>query len=234
MAKNDFRPSCAVLLASGAGSRTGFARPKQFVKIAGKELYRHSLDVLLASPSIDKVTLVVPRGRAKKIEAKNEKLRIVTGGKRRQDSLLKGIEGMTKKFETVLVHDSARPFITEDVIKAVLRGAELHGAAIAAEKISDTVKESDGVFVKRTLDRTRLFAAATPQAFRSVYLDKIKKLLAGQQVFTDEAAVMEKMGVPVKIISGGKFNMKLTEKKDFEMTENLLRKNAKRLKRGRD
>ncbi len=224
MTESDFRPSCAVLLASGAGARTGFSRPKQFVKIAGKELYRHSLDVLLASPLIDEVTLVVPRGWAKKIRLKNAKLKIAVGGERRQDSLLKGISGIGKKFKTILVHDSARPFITGAVIKSVLREAAVHGAAIAAEKISDTVKEAEGVFVKRTLERTKLFAAATPQAFKTDQMGKIKKLLGGKQIFTDEAAVMEKMGVPVKIVTAGSLNMKLTERGDFTIAENLLKK----------
>ncbi|MBU3954869.1 2-C-methyl-D-erythritol 4-phosphate cytidylyltransferase [bacterium] len=233
MTGTDFRPSCAVLLASGKGSRTGFSRPKQFVKIAGKELYRHSLDVLLNSPLIDEVILVVPRGFAGKIKVKNSKLKITTGGKRRQDSLLKGISRLGKNFNTILAHDSARPFITDAVVKSVLSAAGAYGAAIAAEQITDTVKEVNGGFVKSTLDRTKLFQAATPQAFKTGHLEKIKKLLAGKQVFTDEAAVMEKLGMPVKIISVGRCNMKVTEKEDFTLAENLLEKNAKRLNRRR-
>ncbi|MEA2081526.1 MAG: 2-C-methyl-D-erythritol 4-phosphate cytidylyltransferase [Elusimicrobiota bacterium] len=216
----------AVLLASGEGSRSGFPMPKQFVKIAGKELYRHSLDVLLASPEIDAVTLVVPRGRVKEIRIKNKKLTIVAGGKRRQDSLLKALAGVGEETRTVLVHDSARPFIREAVIKSVLKAASSYGAAIAAEKISDTVKEADGGFVKKTLDRTKLFAAATPQAFKVVWPEKIKKLLAGKRVFTDEAAVMEYLGVPVKIVVAGDVNIKLTEKKDFTIVENLLERES--------
>jgi len=222
MKEPDFRPSHAVLLASGAGRRTDFSRPKQFVKIAGKELYRHSLDVLLASVLIDEVTLVVPRNSVKKIKIKNAKLKITTGGARRQDSLFNALSGAGKKARTVLVHDSARPFITEDVIKSVLRSAAAHGAAIAAEKINDTVKEVAGGKEKKTLDRTKLFAAATPQAFRADYMEKVKKLLSGKQVFTDEAAVLEKLGVPVKIILAGGCNMKLTKKEDFQTAENLL------------
>jgi len=222
MTEPDFRPSHAVLLASGAGRRTGFSRPKQFVKIAGKELYRYSLDVLLASVLIDEVTLVVPRDRVKKIKIKNAKLKIIAGGARRQDSLFNALAADGKEAHTVLVHDSARPFIQETVIKSVLRSAAAHGAAIAAKKINDTVKEVAGGFVKKTLDRTKLFAAATPQAFSTVYMGKVKKLLSGKQIFTDEAAVMEKLGVPVKIILGGSCNIKLTEKEDFKMAENML------------
>ncbi len=86
------------------------------------------------------------------------------------------------------------------------------------------MKEAEGVFVKRTLERTKLFAAATPQAFKTDQMGKIKKLLGGKQIFTDEAAVMEKMGVPVKIVTAGSLNMKLTERGDFTIAENLLKK----------
>ncbi|PKN00112.1 MAG: 2-C-methyl-D-erythritol 4-phosphate cytidylyltransferase [Elusimicrobia bacterium HGW-Elusimicrobia-2] len=222
MTGSDHRPSCAVLLAGGSGSRAGFASPKQFVKIAGKELYRHSLDALLASAEIDMVLLAVPASWVRKIGIENPKLKIIAGGARRQDSLFNALGFMGKDTRTVLVHDAARPFIKEKLIKLVLRAASRHGAALAAEKINDTVKETDGAFVKKTLDRTKLFAAQTPQAFRTGALDKIRKLLSGKRLFTDEAAVMEKLGLPVAIVSVESCNMKLTDRKDFEMAAKML------------
>jgi len=222
MTGSDYRPSCAVLLASGVGLRAGFASPKQFVKIAGKQLYRHSLDALLESAEIDTVILAVPPGRVKKIGIKNPKLKIVGGGARRQDSIFNALEVMDKDTRTVLVHDAARPFITDALIKSVLTAAARHGAAIAAGKINDTVKEAEGDFVKKTLDRTKLFAAQTPQAFRAEARGRIKNLLSGKRSFTDESAVMEKLAVPVAIVVVESCNMKVTDKKDFTMAAKML------------
>jgi len=218
----------AVLLAAGAGQRTGLETPKQFVKINSRFLFEYSREKFEKSRFVHRIIMVVPREFRNKIKIKNKKIKIVRGGRRRQDSLLNALEEICSETEVVLVHDAARPFITEKMIKVSVLTARGYGGAVLAAPCRDTIKEAEKGFVKKTLCRRKLFEALTPQTFRAEFLVKMKKLLSGKTVFTDEASVLEKMRVPVKIIAAESMNMKITTAEDLRIAGVLMKSSAGR------
>ncbi|MFH1956942.1 MAG: 2-C-methyl-D-erythritol 4-phosphate cytidylyltransferase [bacterium] len=216
----------AVLLAAGSGKRAGLKIPKQFVKLNSRFLFEYSLRKLEKSKFIRSIVLVVPRDYGGVSKLRNPKVKIVFGGCRRQDSLLNGVREICPQTEVVLVHDSARPFITEKMIKMSVLAAYRSGGAVLAVPCRDTMKVAEYGFVKKTVPRKMLFEAQTPQAFRAEFLGRMKKLLSGKTVFTDEAAVLEKMRVPVKIIAAESINMKITTAEDLRIAEVLMKSSA--------
>jgi len=213
----------AVLLAAGAGKRAGLKIPKQFVKLNSRLLFEHSLRKLEESKFIRSIILVLPRGYG---GVRNPEVKIIFGGRRRQDSLLNALEEISPRSDVVLVHDSARPFVTEEMIKKTVTAARRHGGAVMAAPCRNTMKIAGKGFVKKTVPRETLFEAQTPQAFRTDFIGRIKKLLPGKTVFTDEAAVLEKMGVRVKIITAERVNMKITTAEDLKIAEFLMKSSA--------
>jgi 2-C-methyl-D-erythritol 4-phosphate cytidylyltransferase len=150
---------------------------------------------------------------------------IVTGGKERQDSVLHGLEALSEAIEYVLIHDAARPFISSDLIECVIHGAREHDAVIPAIPVKDTIKvvETTGV-VRYTPDRKSLWAVQTPQAFR---LATLKYAIAECEkmgyVGTDDASLLEKIGLPVYIVNGEETNIKITTPNDLIFGEVILR-----------
>lgn len=218
----------AVLLAAGVGQRTGLETPKQFVKINSRFLFEYSWEKFEKLRFVYRIIVVVPRKFRNKIKLKSKKVKIVPGGRRRQDSLLNALEEICPETKVVLVHDAARPFITEKMIRDSVLAAREYGGAVLAAPCRDTIKEAERGFVKNTLSRSRLFEAQTPQTFRAEFLENMKKLLAEKAVFTDEASVLEKMRVPVKIITAESMNMKITTAEDLKIAGVLMKSSASR------
>jgi len=215
-------PSVSViLLAAGKGKRAGFGLPKQFVEIAGKPLYRHSLDFFLKLNFVREIVLVVPRKFAASVKTR-KKVKIASGGKRRQDSVRNALEKLDTASQVVLVHDSARPFVSRKIVGVLTKAAAKWGAAVPGTPVENTIKEIDGNFVKRTLERKKLFAVSTPQAFRTEFLNRMKNALSSGKNYTDDVSVLEDMGVPVRFVRMKKMNMKITTKEDVEFVNYLL------------
>jgi len=210
----------AVLLAAGKSKRfkKGF---KQFKKIEGKNLFEYSLEKFLSVKEVEKIFFVVPKD-FKTISIKNARVEIISGGRRRQDSLFNALSKIKENCDVVIVHDSARPFVTKRDIKNVIRETIKNGASICGMKVYDTIKLTERDFVKRTLPREKLFRAATPQGFRGEFLEKVKKLLKSKSKFTDEASVFEKLKIPVKIVVCENENFKITTEKEFKIAKVLL------------
>jgi len=221
----------AVVPAGGRGVRMGTNIPKQFLSLGGVPLLVHALQAFEQSPIISEIILVVPQDDCqfcredivpsygiKKVS------QVVVGGRRRQDSVLNGVRAANSDTEIVVVHDAVRPFVTLDMISQVVDSSKAHGAAIVALPMRDTVKRvnADG-FIQETLRRDGLWLAQTPQAFRrTVLLQAHQQGEANGVEATDDAFLVERLGLPVAIVQGSSDNIKVTRPEDLAMGEAIL------------
>ena len=216
----------AIIAAGGRGVRFGADRPKQFLEIDGRSILDRSISALAASERIHEIVVAVPQDHLDATTAAwaagaGKPLLFVAGGARRQDSVGYAFARVSAGAEIILIHDAARPFVTEDVIARAIDGAHAHGAAIAAVPVKDTVKQGgaeapDGSRVIRaTLSRDEIFLAQTPQAFRRDVLARALEAGAGTDA-TDEAMLVERLGLPVHIVEGDPGNMKVTTPEDLK------------------
>lgn len=222
----------AIIAAGGRGERVGGPIPKQLLRIAGRTLLERSIAPFDASDRVDEIVVVLPADLAasspEMLRDVRTPLRIVAGGARRQDSVAAGLAVVTPTSELVVVHDAARPFCTTSLIARTLDAAQETGAAIAALPAQDTVKEGrleGGAVVSRsTLPRERIYLAQTPQAFRiDVLRDAVSRDRddAGPDA-TDEAALVERAGYPVRLVPGDSRNVKITSSADLELAERMV------------
>ena len=209
----------AVITAAGSGSRMGAAIPKQFLKIADKTILQHAISPFEELELIDDILVVTSRDFAalcnelcsgfKKVKE------IVVGGKERQDSVKNALDLIDDGY--VLVHDGARPFVTVEIIKNVLKDAHRVGAAVAAVPVKDTIREQSHEG-GRTLKRSDLYSVQTPQGF-GVEILKEAFNKAYQEGFygTDDAGLVDRLGRAVAISEGSYSNIKITTKEDMPM-----------------
>jgi 2-C-methyl-D-erythritol 4-phosphate cytidylyltransferase len=221
----------AILVAAGKGTRMG--ADKLFLELAGRTVIAHTWKKFEDAKCIDEIVLVVGEGRQKEFEAVaatfhyRKSFRIVAGGAERQDSVWNGLEALSPKAGIVAIHDAARPCVTEALIAATLAAAEKTGAAVAAQAITDTIKESgDGQTILRTLDRSKLWSVQTPQTFRVEIIRRaISTARSKNLVFTDDTAACELIGQPVRLVPSPAPNPKVTVLGDLPFIELLLRQN---------
>ncbi len=226
--------NAAILVAAGKGTRMGPNVDKVFLELAGAPVVAHTWKRFDASPEIHEVVVVVRAGMesafaeiASKCDLKKP-FRFATGGKERQDSVWNGLATVSAGVELVAIQDAARPCTSAAVIAAAMIAARKTGAAVAAQSVTDTIKESaDGRRVERTLDRSRLWAVQTPQVFR---LEIIQRALAEVRrrgvAVTDDTAACELIGQPVELVVSAEPNPKVTRPEDLPYIEWLLQQRA--------
>lgn len=221
----------AILVAAGKGTRMGPSVDKLFLEINGCPVVAHTWKRFAASPLVDEVILVVRKGMESAFvdlaqeHGIKKPYRLVVGGKERQDSVWNGLQAVSKGTEIVLIQDAARPCTPAQVIAQTVAAAREHGAAVAAQPVSDTIKESnDGGIVERTLDRSKLWAVQTPQVFRlEIILRALTEMRARRVMVTDDTAACELIHQPVKLVVGTQPNPKVTRPEDLPYIEYLLR-----------
>ncbi|HVA14545.1 MAG TPA: bifunctional 2-C-methyl-D-erythritol 4-phosphate cytidylyltransferase/2-C-methyl-D-erythritol 2,4-cyclodiphosphate synthase [Stellaceae bacterium] len=214
----------ALVVAAGRGTRLGGARPKQYRTLAGQALLRHSVERLIAHQRIDRLRVVFhpeDRDLYDAAIAGLDLLPPVAGGAARQDSARLGLESLEALAPArVLIHDAARPFIDHAVIDRVLDALDQAPAVIPALPIADTVKRGEGGLVTGTLDRAGLWRVQTPQGFDYRAILAAHRAAAGMTL-TDDAAVAERAGLPVRLVEGAETNFKVTSTEDFARAEKL-------------
>jgi 2-C-methyl-D-erythritol 4-phosphate cytidylyltransferase len=220
----------AILVAAGKGTRMGPKVDKLFLEVAGKPVVVHTWRRFAEAKCINEIILVVREGMQSAFEELAEKFslkkpfRLVVGGKERQDSVWNGLEAVSPKTEIVAIQDAARPCTSEALIEATIAAARETGAAVAAQPMTDTVKESaDGKLIERTLDRSRLWTVQTPQTFR---LEVIRRALTEVRrkglLVTDDTAACELIGQPVRLVVTAQPNPKVTRPEDLPYLAVLL------------
>jgi 2-C-methyl-D-erythritol 4-phosphate cytidylyltransferase len=219
----------ALVLAAGRGERLGAKVPKAFVLLAGRPLLLHTLGALAASESLDRLLPVVAQadlGRFSALGGLDEidgMMAPVPGGKERQDSVRAGLTALPREVEWVAIHDAARPLVRPGDIDRVVAAARKHGAAILGLPVRDTIKRVRDGEIRETPPRAECYAAQTPQVFRVELLrEAIDKATADRFLGTDDAQLVERLGVRVAVVEGDASNLKVTDLDDLERAERLL------------
>ena len=216
----------AVVVAAGRGTRTGMPYPKQYRTLKGAPLVRDSLRLFALHPEVDLVQPVIHPDDAARFTAAAAGLGVATpvsGGATRQSSVRAGLEALAARAPAiVLVHDAARPFVSDALVSRAIASAQAHGAAIPGLPVTDTVKLVDAQgLVTATLDRAHLRTVQTPQAFAfPALLDAHRRAAAaGRDDFSDDGALAEWAGLKVAVFPGEKGNVKMTTADDFARAE---------------
>lgn len=205
----------AVIVAAGSGTRFGGPIPKQFTCLAGSRVIDHSVNAFRGLVSM--IVAVVPQGFSWEHP---EDVYKVHGGKRRQDSVMSGLQKAIDLGAThVLVHDGARPLVDSELIERVMRSTESTGTGLPCIPIRDTVKRTGNGKVLETVDRTDLELAQTPQGFKASLL---MEALNDAEMVTDEASAVEALGVEVTVVQGSLRNIKLTDREDSQIIGRLM------------
>ncbi len=221
----------AIIPAAGSGTRIGGEIKKQFLPLKGKPIIVHTLQQFEHCSEIDEVAIALPESAMSDMEAMVARYRLhkvskmMMGGKKRQDSVLNVLNRLTlKDSDIVLVHDGVRPFIETKRITHLLKVCKEYDAAVLAIQPKDTIRRSTGGgFFDQTLDRTALWLIQTPQAFRAKLLVKaFEKARQDKFYSTDEAALVERLGVKVRIVEGNYDNIKITTPEDLELGTLIL------------
>ena len=213
----------AIITAAGSGHRFGEA--KQFKKLHGKPLYEYSLDTFIKSRLFDEVILVIPNNNYEKIqrEIKREygsQVNLVIGGPNRQDSVKNAIQNSNPKSDLVVIHDAARPFITKSLIEECISACKTSDGAIIGMQPHDTIKFSKNNIVEKTIDRSNIWMAQTPQAFnKQKILEAYSYREFDDLIITDESSLMEKLGYKIIIVPGDGKNFKITTLDDWKRAE---------------
>jgi 2-C-methyl-D-erythritol 4-phosphate cytidylyltransferase len=211
-----------IIVAGGSGSRTSSKELKQFRWVYGKPMLLHSVQAFQARPGVAMVVCVLPKAYVGDpppwlFQSDIERLLLSVGGRERQESVYNGLGDLPPDVEIVVVHDAARPLVTDAVIDRVIAEARRGHGAIAALPVVDTLKEVDAENrIVRTVERAHLWRAQTPQAFPRALLVRahIEARAAGVTA-TDDAALFERLGLPVVVVRGTERAMKITEEADF-------------------
>lgn len=223
-----------VVVAAGRGERAGAPEegPKQYRPIGGKPVIQHTLERFLAWDATGPVVVVIHADDEPLFDAirtnlgANERIRIVTGGATRQQSVLAGLEALTSQGVThVMIHDAVRPFIDTDLLHRIEEALSAgEKAVLPAVPVADTLKRSVAGFVSDTVSRENLYAAQTPQSFDypAILSAHRNADTARRNDFTDDAAIAEWAGIPVKLVDGLVDNVKLTLKRDIAMADEKL------------
>ena len=211
----------AIIAAGGRGLRFGGDSPKQLLTLGGRPILARSVDAFVACDVISEIVVAVPADLASApppyLLERGKPVTIVTGGTERRSSVANAFSRVSDRAEVVVIHDAARPLVSDDLIRRTVAAATDTGAAIAALRAHDTVKQTNGEgAITATLPRERIYLAQTPQAFRvPVLRDALR--LGGEA--TDEAMLAELAGHTVRVVDGDPRNLKITTPDDLTMAE---------------
>lgn len=222
----------AVIPAAGAGLRMGVGLAKQFMELEGRPLLAVTVENFERCSAVESVFVVVPPDRVSYCKEKIVKRyalskvrQVVPGGRRRQDSVRLGLEAAQGQFDLVLIHDGVRPFVHPEFISRIIQAASQHRAVIPVMPLKETLKEvgNDGR-VKGTMERGSFRLVQTPQAFRYEDILSAHRRAAEEnwEEMTDDALLLERMGMPITVVEGLEENIKITTPYDLELARFIL------------
>lgn len=218
----------AIVPAGGLGVRFGADRPKQFLELAGCPIIIHTLRRLAACPSLDHIIVALPPTARPLFDDLLETFPVekpvtaVAGGAERQESVRLALAAVPDGTALVVVHDAVRPFATTELITATIAAARTDRAAVVGHPATDTIKLVRDGLAHETPPRATLYAVQTPQAFEAALLQEAHaRAIAEQITATDDAMLVERLGVPVRIVPGPRWNLKITHPDDLPLAEFL-------------
>ena len=220
----------AIIAAAGSGRRMGGGKNKQFILLEGIPIVARSLQAVAACPQVERLILVAAPEQITALEELaagldlGKPLRVVAGGSERQYSVANALATVPEDADFILVHDGARPLVRPEQIGAVIEAARVFRAAGLAAPVKDTIKtvNADG-FAIATPDRQSLWAIQTPQAFAAALLRQAyARAAADGYLGTDDASLVERLGVRIKLVNGGYENIKITTGEDVDVAQALL------------
>ena len=218
-----------VVVAGGSGSRVGSKELKQFRWVGGKPMLLHSVQMFQRRPDVAMVVCVLPKEFVGDpppwlFQCDTDRLLISVGGRERTESVANGLEDLPDEVNIVLVHDAARPFVSDAMIDRVVAEARNGNGAVAALPVVDTLKEVDETGrVVRTVERAKLWRAQTPQGFPRDLIERAHSQARAERVSaTDDAALFERLGLPVVVVRGSERAMKITDENDFARAEAMF------------
>lgn len=220
-----------VIVAAGTGSRMNMGINKQFIKLEEKEIIAYTIEKFYNNSNIEDIVVVVKEDESgffkkeilDKYNFKN--IKIAYGGKERQDSVYNGLKLLDKKCDVVLIHDGARPFVSDKIIDNCIEEAKEHKAIVVGVPVKDTIKIIDNdKNIVDTPNRSVLWAVQTPQTFDyNILLDAYKDAFKSGFYGTDDAMLVERIGYKVKMVEGSYNNIKITTKEDLSVGSQILK-----------
>lgn len=222
------RARCAaVIVAAGGSSRMGGV-DKLMADLGGKPVLLRTLRVFQDCGEIDEIVVVTRQERLVAVDSLcrandlDKVTAIVAGGETRVESVLAGLESISKKMRLAAIHDGARPLVTERIVTDAVRKARLTGAAAPAVAVKDTIKQAEKGVITATPDRAGLAAVQTPQVFDAdLLLGALYKVLEDEAEVTDDCAAVERLGMKVHLTEGSDENIKITTPRDLKLA-NLI------------
>lgn len=217
--------------AAGQGKRMESSIRKPYLMLVDKPILSYTIERFEQNSVIDEILVIIDASdfevckrnvltpyRYKKV------CELVSGGRTRQESVFNGIRTLSDDVDFVIVHDGVRPFINDDIIYRCLNAASKYGASVSAVPVKETIKIANADnFIDRTPDRDHLWRVQTPQAFRkSLLVEAHRKAIQDKICVTDDAALVEKLGLPVKLVMGSYKNIKITTTEDLQIAKTLL------------
>ncbi len=222
---------CALIVAGGSGSRMGAAQKKQYLHLGDLPIVSHTVLAFDRMDALDRIILTIPQEDVEMCRrdilrplSLSHDIQLVAGGRRRQDSVLNGLNALGTDTGIVMIHDGVRPFVSSSLIERCLTGVRETGACIPAIPATDTLKSVDGNgFVVNTLDRRAVRLAQTPQTFSIPLIERAHRLaLKSGFAATDDASVAEFAGETVTVVSGDPNNIKITTPHDLAVARGIL------------
>ena len=220
-----------VIVAAGTGSRMNMGINKQFIKLEGKEIIAYTIEKFYNNSNIEDIVVVVKEDESEffkkeildKYNFKNVKIAYV--GKERQDSVYNGLKLLDEKCDVVLIHDGARPFVSDKIIDKSIEEAKEHKAIVVGVPVKDTIKVIDNdKNIVDTPNRSVLWAVQTPQTFDyNILIDAYKDAFKNKFYGTDDAMLVERIGYKVKMLEGSYNNIKITTQEDLNIGSQILR-----------
>ncbi len=221
----------ALITAAGKGQRMESSIPKQYLSLGGKPILAQTLQVFEECPAVDGIYVIVPQDQLDRVQKDivekyqfNKVLKLVRGGKMRQQSVWNGLRAIRSECSIVVVHDGVRPLIARRLIEKSIEEAKKHGAAVVGVPARDTVKRVTRGKKVQTLPREEIWLAQTPQSFQFPLLMKAFQKAQQEDIWgTDDSFLVERLGHPITMVEGDYSNIKITTPEDLSMAENFLR-----------
>lgn len=219
-----------IILAAGNSTRMGNNINKQFLKLMGKEVIFYTIETFEKNDLIDEIVLVIKENDINRFELlikkyNFKKIKLVIGGKDRQESAYIGLKNISKSAKKILIHDGARPFVNKRDINGIVNLLDKEKAVVLAVKTKDTIKVIDKDYIKKTLNRSELINVQTPQGFaRDVIFEAYEYANENNLTATDDSKLVEALGIKIKVLYGNYENIKITTVEDIKFGEIIIRK----------